>query len=41
MFDGHVETLSVRQLTDERDQYTNPRVVQWRDGNLALRGNVK
>ncbi|WP_417170022.1 type II secretion system protein [Victivallis sp.] len=41
MFDGHVETLSVRQLTDERDQYTNPRVEQWRDGNLALRGNVK
>ena len=41
MFDGHVETLSVRQLSDERDQYTNPRVEQWRDGNLALRGNVK
>ncbi len=40
MFDGHVETLSYQQLSDERDNYLNPRVEQWRDGSLAIRGKL-
>jgi len=37
MFDGHVQSLSYRELRYQRNDYFNPCVKAWSDSNLAIR----
>lgn len=37
MFDGHVQTLSYKEIRYQRSEYFNPCIKQWADSNLAIR----